>query len=92
MTATYSSPLYNDIWDILKSKGKCKVAAHPALHSRIIHAVVNKKYYDTGYKFELSEKLEHAILYYTKGKNHIEFRLAFFPDLRSMKHISIGDI
>lgn len=92
MPAPKTNPLYSDIWNVLKTKGKCKVAAHPALHRRIIHAVVNKKYYDTAFKFEMTERMTRVIMVYTLGHNYICFELKKHPHLQSMAHLRVGDI
>ena len=76
--------LYTDIWEALKRTGKCNIAAHPALHSRIIHAVINKKYYDAVYKFQLAESKKTSKLLYTKTKTQIKFILTERTDLTSI--------
>lgn len=81
--------LYNDIWLALKQRGTCKVAVHPALQDRVIHAVINKKYYDAPYKFELAERSKRSKLSYRKSKSAIEFTL---KETTNLKSISIGDI
>lgn len=81
--------LYNDIWTVLKQRGECKVAARPDLHKRIIHAVINKKYYDTGYKFLLAEEKKTAKLFYTRTNTCIEFKLVTYVNLRKLND---GDI
>ena len=68
-------PLYDDIWNRIKLTGKCKIAAHPALHSRIIHAVINKKYYDLNNKLELAEAKKYTKLVYVISVNQIVFHL-----------------
>ena len=85
-------PLYNDIWEILKKRGKCKVAAHRALHKRIIHAVINKKYYDSVFKLELGLKHTEAKMYYDCDANSITFILTYRVAMRSLAAISLGDI
>lgn len=81
--------LYNDIWEQLKAKGTCKIAAHPALHARIIHAVINKKYYDAVYKFELAEKNKKSKITYSKSANQIKFSLTVTLNFKSL---TTGDI
>lgn len=76
--------LYNDIWDSLKRTGKCNIAAHPALHKRIIHAVINKKYYDSVYKFQLAESKKTSKLSYTRTKSQVKFVLTERLDLPSL--------
>ena len=86
---TRSEPLYNNIWDHIKKNGKCKIAAHPAFHSRIVHAVVNKKYYDDGYRLHLTETNTYSKLVYVKGTNFIMFSLVVYDNFRNLK---AGDI
>lgn len=92
MSPPKANPMYTDIWNILKTKGKCKVAAHSAMHRRIIHAVVNKKYYDAVYKFEMSERMTRVILVYSTGHSHILFQLREYPHLQNLSHLRVGDI
>ena len=67
--------MYDDIWEKLKLHKKCSVAAHPAFQRRIIHAVINKKYYDEGYKLQLLEKHMTCKLSYIKTSSKIVFTL-----------------
>jgi len=46
---------YEPIWIQLKSAGKVRIAAPPALHKRIIKAVTKEKWLDMGWKLELDE-------------------------------------
>jgi hypothetical protein len=66
---------YEDIWTMLKSKHVCKIAAHSSLHKRIIKGVINKKYYDDGYKLQLAENSLQAKLYYKISHSQIVFTL-----------------
>lgn len=86
---TKPTPKYTDIWEHIKLKGKCKVAAHPALHARIVHAVINKKYYDEAYKLQLIESRRKCKLLYSKATSSITFTLVYYDDLNNL---SIGDI
>lgn len=79
-----SESLYVDIWNILKEKGKCKVAANPALHKRIIHAVINKKYYDLGFKLLLIESHKGCKIRYVRGTNFISFELTYYYDFKAI--------
>lgn len=81
--------LYDDIWKQLKLNGKCKIAARNDLHRRIIHAVINKKYYDNGFKLLLLEEKRTAKLQYKRSVNCIEFTLQYYTNLNS---IDTGDI
>lgn len=87
--ATSSEPLYNDIWKHIKAKHGCKIAAHPALHKRIIHAVINKKYYDFSYKMDLQEKKKSSKLTYIRTASQIIFKLTIYTQLGD---ITEGDI
>ena len=81
--------LYDDIWLALKQKGTCKVAVHPALQARVIHAVINKKYYDATYKFELAERNKRSKITYKKTTTGISFTLTEYLNFSSLNH---GDI
>lgn len=81
--------LYTDIWNMLKAKGTCKVAAHPALHARIIHAVINKKYYDAVYKFELAERKRRSKISYKKSASQLQLTLT---EHVCIKLLTEGDI
>jgi hypothetical protein len=78
-----SEPLYSDIWNHIKVKGTCKIAANAVLHARIIHAVINKKYYDSAYKLEMAENKKISKLFYKKEINCISFRLEIRNDLKN---------
>lgn len=87
--ANNSEPLYSDIWEALKKRGTCKVAVHPALQDRVIHAVINKKYYDSMYKFSLAERNRRSKITYTKAKNQVVFTLTEYVKFSSL---TSGDI
>ena len=72
---TRADALYVDIWERLKLHRKCRVAVCTALQRRIIHAVVNKKYYDLAYKLQLAESKQFAKIVYVTTKNEIHFTL-----------------
>lgn len=80
MATKRDNPLYDDIWSHIKKHGKCKIAAHPALHKRIIHAVINKKYYDLSNKLELAESKRFTKLVYTRTTNQIIFNLITYHE------------
>lgn len=46
---------YTQVWNKIKSTGKCELVADPKLHKRIIKAVSRKKELDLKYKFQLAE-------------------------------------
>jgi hypothetical protein len=66
---------YQPIWEALKSKRKCTIAAPKPLHKRIIKAVVKEKYQDLGYRFELEELEKSARISYTQKESMLEFKL-----------------
>lgn len=66
---------YEPIWIDLKKKKFVRIAAHPALHRRIIKAVIKEKDMDIGFKFELSEVRQKAKLGYRKVHSEIQFFL-----------------
>lgn len=84
--------MYVDIWNRLKLHGTCRVAAHHALHKRIVHAVVNKKYYDTAHKMLLEEKSTYCKLLYKKTTNTIEFRLVYHIDKNYLETLTAEDL
>jgi hypothetical protein len=75
---------YLDIWEALKKHKICVVAVNPALHERIIHAVINKKYYDEGYKLVLLEKGKRSKLTYKCTKTQIHFTLTESVNFRNL--------
>lgn len=79
-----NNPKYDDIWNYLKTHHKCKVAAHPALHRRIIHAVINKKYYDLTEKLANLEAKKYTKLMYTREKNQIIFKLVTYHNFNTL--------
>lgn len=81
---TAKPPMYNDIWEQLKRNKTVRVAVHSALHRRIIHAVINKKYYDTGYKFRLAEQSKIGKITYKCSSNLITFTLTETWNFKSM--------
>ena len=70
-----SSSRYTPIWNKLKTEGTCKIAAHPAVHARIVKAVKKRKNEDTGYKFLLSEDNKVARLSFEAHASEIIFHL-----------------
>lgn len=46
---------YSPIWEELKKNGTVTIVASPALHKRIVKAVLKRKNLDVGYKFQQSE-------------------------------------
>lgn len=66
---------YQAIWEQLKSKGSAKLVAKPDAHKRIIKAVTKEKYNDIGYKFELAQEDNIAVLSKEINGNIITFYL-----------------
>ena len=73
--AVPTNRLYLDIWNTLKARGSCRIACHSSLHRRVIHAVINMKYYDVANKFQLNEIGRKSRLSYKCTKTSIEFSL-----------------
>lgn len=71
---------YLPIWLELKEKGKCKLAAPPALHPRIIKAVKKRRNKDIAFSYAIAE--DHK-----KAKLHFESKGSF---LYITLYISIG--
>ena len=93
--AKVSEALYLDIWKALKANRKCKVACHYALHARVIHAVINKKYYDDAFKLEQAEANLWSKLTYICGSSHIDFKLTMHHVngiKEAVKRVTLEDI
>jgi hypothetical protein len=78
--------MYDDIWSKLKAKGTCSVAAHPVFQRRVIHAVINKKYYDEGFKLMLLEKHQTCKLSYVRTASKIVFTLTTHIHYATLTH------
>jgi hypothetical protein len=70
---------YAPIWEKLKNSPdhSCTITAIPALHARIIKAVIKKKNEDLGYKVLLAEEGKVATLLKSVNQSTITFRLMF---------------
>jgi hypothetical protein len=68
---------YSPIWDKLKELGECRITATPALHPRLIKAVIKRKDVDIAYKHTLlSEPVpKKSRLSYEINGGVITFRL-----------------
>lgn len=67
---------YQAIWEALKAKGECSVAAHTALHPRIIKAVIKEKYNDLGWKILMEDRqIPWNKISYSRENSLIRFRL-----------------
>lgn len=76
VTAANAERMYQPIWERMKSQGSCAVTAHPALHPRIIKAVIKEKYNDLGFKMLLDEAgIPWARISYRKDQSLIYFSL-----------------
>lgn len=75
----YTPSKYSPIWENLKRDLEARVVAHPALHRRIIKAVIKRKDEDLGYKVLNAEMYKKAKLSYTIEGNVITFRIGFIP-------------
>lgn len=81
---------YAPIWDALKSNGVCKVAAHIALHPRIIKAVINVKFRDEGYRLKMSEKRLRIKMWYSRDHSMIRFWLRSYDNLSNISLEELG--
>lgn len=70
-----SSSRYTPIWNKLKLDGTCKIAAHPALHARIVKAVKKRKNEDLAFKFSISESQKVSRLTFKATASEIIFYL-----------------
>jgi hypothetical protein len=66
---------YQPIWEKIKEKGCCKIAAPKELHRRTIRGVIKEKDEDIGFKILSAEKWSWNKLSYTKKGNEITFTL-----------------
>jgi hypothetical protein len=64
---------YEPVWNQLKKKKTARVTAHPALHARIVKAVVKEKWMDIGYKLEIDPY--YAILTHSRSNSILTFTL-----------------
>lgn len=53
---------YEAAWKKLKEKNIIKIAAHPAVHARILKAVIKEKDMDVVYKMQMAEDCKRAII------------------------------
>ena len=47
---------YTQVWNKIKTTGRCELVADPKFHKRIIKAVSRKKELDLKYQFQLAEQ------------------------------------
>lgn len=76
---------YAMIWNKIKKEGNCSIAAKRELHLRIIKAVIQEKYRDLGFKYELSERDKKSRLAYCSDGAKVTFTL-------HITGIGLGDI
>jgi hypothetical protein len=75
---------YEKVWILIKDKGKCELAATPALHPRIIKAVIKRKYMDLGFKLLCQEQCKRAKLQYKVEGSKITFTLKYSIGLEDL--------
>lgn len=66
---------YEPIWNALKSGRICAITANPALHPRIVKAVVKEKYQDVGWKMQMADDYCKSKIWYQIKGTVITFRL-----------------
>ena len=69
---------HQPIWDRLKRDLTASLSASPAMHKRIIKAVIKEKNRDLGWKLLTSEESKHYRLRYQINGALITFHLDFF--------------
>lgn len=69
--------LYQPIWEQLKQKHKCDIAAPKAYHKRIKKAVIKEKDMDLGFKVLLAEEAKSATLQIESKDGILSFKLNF---------------
>lgn len=53
---------YETAWKTLKEKQIVRIAAHPAVHARILKAVIKEKDMDVVYKLQCADDCKRAII------------------------------
>ena len=72
---------YQQIWEDIKSKGSCTIAAPREYHRRIIKAVMKERTEDTVYRVELEMKKHFARLTYKQDGSKIKFTVTVYPSI-----------
>lgn len=68
---------YEPAWHSLKQNLELRIAAEPAVHARIVKAVIKEKNIDLVYKLQLDEECKRAILTWNKQNKMLIFKLKF---------------
>lgn len=68
---------YEPAWLSLKQNLELRIAAEPAVHKRIIKAVIKEKDMDVIYKLLCDEECKRAVLSYSRQHKMIVFKLKF---------------
>lgn len=86
--------MYSSIWENLKRDGTVSLTANKLFHSRIIKATKKRKWIDMGYRMELLEKNQIAVLSHSIEGSVITIKLELRPatDFRSRNPITVKDI
>ena len=75
---------YQPIWEQLKLHSTVSLSATPALHKRIIKAVIKEKLKDLGYKLICAESGTIKKLAYTTNGKLITFNLEIDRSIRNL--------
>ncbi len=92
--STYVPPVsrYMSIWNELKAKKYCRMAAPPVLHARIIKAVQKRRDKDIAYRFELNERHEKIRMAFSSKGNILEIRMIVSTATRLLSGINLGEL
>jgi ATP-dependent protease Clp ATPase subunit len=66
---------YEPAWKKLKSEHLIKIAAHPAVHARILKAIIKEKDMDVVYKLQMSEDCKKALISHESKSGQLILRL-----------------
>lgn len=87
---------YEEIWTQLKATGRVSLTANKLFHSRIIKAVIKRKYIDTAFKIQMLEENSTATLENSAVNSIITFTLVkkkrYNTEARYRKPVSLKEI
>lgn len=69
--------MYSPIWEKLKQDKVVSITTNRRLHSRIIKAVIKRKWLDLGYKLKIAPKT--AIITTSHNNSILTFHLEHYP-------------
>ena len=66
---------YQPAWEKLKLENIVRIAAHPAVHARILKAVIKEKDMDLVYKMKMADDCKSAIISHKRNSGELVIRL-----------------